>query len=296
MQERDLIALFRPDVDQMDDCAWIDGRLITADALTEGTHFRREWSAPEDIAWKLVHVNLSDIAACGGVPEWAMLTIGLTKETTDDFSTRFARAFNSELSRAGVKLIGGDTYASRCLTVSLWMSGRADRPVFRSDGKEGDVLYVTGELGASLAGLRHLSENLPIDAGVAEKCVKKHLRPEARVDRGQALARLSGVHAMMDISDGLFQDANRMAVASGLDLEVDLEALPVPAGIIPPLNRTDCASSGEELELLFLAHGPVDPGFPVFPIGRAAARSSAPSVKFRHMGTDILMKPGFLHF
>ncbi len=296
MQERDVIALFRPDVDSMDDCAWIDGRLFTVDALTENTHFRLDWSAPEDVAFKLVHVNLSDVASCGGIPDSAMLTLGLRGGLPSDFSVRFARALTEELSRFDVKLIGGDTYRSDSLTMSLWMSARADRPLLRSGGKTGDVLYVTGELGGSWAGYRHLQEQLPLQPDVAKKCIKKHVRPEARVRWGQVLAARPNVHAMMDISDGLVQDASRLALASGLDIEIELESLPIPAGIVPPLTLVECSASGEELELLFLAEGVVHTDFPVVPIGRAVQRSAAPSVKFRHQGADILMKPGFLHF
>ncbi|MCR9141544.1 MAG: thiamine-phosphate kinase [bacterium] len=165
MRESDIIALFFSRADRsgvpQDDCARIDAQhIVTTDAVVEGTHFRRDWSGPEDLAIKLWNVNLSDIAASGGDPDWCLLNLGLPANIGDDWLRAFARQFRRECERDGGRLVGGDTFRSSQITLSLTLAGslwRSDeatdyRYLDRAGGAPGDAIYVTGAPGLSLLG------------------------------------------------------------------------------------------------------------------------------------------------
>ncbi|MBI3395758.1 MAG: thiamine-phosphate kinase [Spirochaetia bacterium] len=295
-QEIDVIRLFYPqeDASHLDDCAEIPVQgsgvsLVTTDSMTEGTHFRLDWSSPEDLARKLFHSNLSDLAASGARGTWALLTLGIPPHIGMDFLKSFADTLLSCLKRHGVRLIGGDSYRSVKLDLGMTMAGRAGRRLERAGGRAGDALYVTGELGLSLAGFRSLSGTLALPADLDARARKKHLAPESRAEWGVLLADEGRVHACMDISDGLVEDAPRLAGASGLSLEIDLEDIPVPGGLSTFLPPEQVAQSGEEYELLFLGDPGLTFSFPVTVIGRAVALGQSP-VAFRHSGVETILQ------
>lgn len=219
-----------------DDAAVLaDGNLVTVDTMVEGVHFDHRLSA-EDVGWKLVAVNVSDIAAMGGHPTWATLALSLPDPLDQQWVDAFATGLRAACKHWSIALVGGDTTRSPVRVCSLTLGGYAPRPVLRSTGRPGDDLWVTGTLGLSAEAL--LAPK-PSTAALA------HLRrPKPRLACAQALARL-GVTSMMDLSDGLHADLSRLTAASGCGAEVDPAALP---GTGPLEHRV---AFGEDYELLF---------------------------------------------
>ena len=240
----------------MDDVAVIDigdaALIITHDMMAEGVHFRSN-ANPADVAWKLLATNLSDLAAKGAAPIGVLLGFMLGDDAWD---RAFAAGLEKALKHYNVALLGGDTVANRGDKRALGLTalGRAThRPVpSRSGAQIGDIIYVTGTLGDALAGFEL------IDAGFDEvgPLADAFNRPVARVADGQKLAPI--VTAMMDVSDGLLLDAERLATASQIGIEIDLACVPLSPLYIS--YRSDClesrmqaASWGDDYQLLFTA-------------------------------------------
>lgn len=247
-----------------DDCAVIDfgneTLVLTHDAMAEGVHFVAGQD-PADVAWKLVTVNISDLAAKGAEPLGVLLgyTLG-----TDDL--RFVEGLQTALAHYDVPLLGGDTISRNGGQVlGLTALGRATHlPVpARSGVSPGETLYVSGPLGAAMMAFEALG------AGTGDTTAYR--RPRARLAEGIAVA--SHVTAMMDISDGLLLDAVRMAQASGVTLAIDRSAVPIAA----PEERRDAALRwGDDYELMFTA--PADRALPIsaWRIGEAICAGEAP--------------------
>ena len=219
-----------------DDCAAVacGGRrilLAAADQLVGGVHYYRETTSPEAAWRKLMCRNLSDIAAMGGVPKWALLCVAAGGRSPE-WVLAFCRGAAEAGKRFGVSVIGGDlaSLPAEGEVASLTILGEADAAAFtlRSGAKPGDLLYVTGEIGNSLASGHHLDF-------------------EPRLAEGRFLAENGFASAMLDISDGLLLDAERLAKASRLRLCIDPAAVPLRAGA----ERESALSDGEDYELLF---------------------------------------------
>jgi thiamine-monophosphate kinase len=291
ISESDIIGLFQEDAHLLDDCAEIPPGpgilLVSTDSMSEGTHFRLDWSSAEDLAVKLVQINVSDLYASGAKPAWCFLNLGLRPELSSEFVRNFASGLKNELSRMGILLLGGDTFRSRDLQLQLTMGGHAQRHITRSGGRPGDHLYITGAPGLSLAGFEVLSGRLELPPELRMQAVSRHLRPIAA-----GPFPLEGVHAAMDVSDGIVQDSLRLARACGLQITIDLDALPVPRGLEAFVERRRTATSGEELDLLFLA----PPGFKGFEAAAIGEAREGSGVVFREQGQVIVPRPGFSHF
>jgi thiamine-monophosphate kinase len=240
----------------MDDVAVIDigdaALIITHDMMAEGVHFRSN-ANPADVAWKLLATNLSDLAAKGAAPIGVLLGFMLGDDAWD---RAFAAGLKKALKHYNVALLGGDTVANRGDKRALGLTalGRAThRPVpSRSSAQIGDIIYVTGTLGDALAGFEL------IDAGFDEvgPLADAFNRPVARVADGQKLAPI--VTAMMDVSDGLLLDAERLATASQIGIEIDLACVPLSPLYISYRSdslesRMQAASWGDDYQLLFTA-------------------------------------------
>lgn len=279
MRESEIIALFPIEPEPLrDDCGQIDARtIVTTDSLSEGTHFRLDWSGPEDLACKLWNVNASDLAASGGTPEWCLLNLGLPADIADDWIRAFAAALRSELRSAGARLIGGDTYRAQTLQLTLTLGGSlsgtsgASAWLRRDGARAGDAIYITGTPGLAELGYELLCDSAigtpPEIRGHADPlirtAVQRHLRPQARAALAAQLCQSSTLRpsAMMDLSDGLYIDLGRLAAANpGLHFALDYDALPlfeIPAESQLQLDADRrqllALTSGEELELLFTA-------------------------------------------
>jgi len=246
-----------------DDCAVIEvggeTLVLTHDVLVEGVH-TLPGQDPADIAWKLVSVNLSDLASKGARPLGVLL--GHMLGAGDE---RFIAGLAEALARYDVQLLGGDTSSGgppRCW--GLTAVGRAThRPVpSRSGAEPGDSVWVTGPLGAAMAGFEALRDATGADS-VAYR------RPLACLGEGEALAPL--VTAMMDISDGLLLDACRLAEASGVTLSLKSADVPIA---VPEDRRNDALRWGEDYELLFTLPAGAEPTVSAWRVGEVRERGA----------------------
>jgi thiamine-monophosphate kinase len=274
-----------------DDSATLAGLTITTDTIVEGVHFLAA-DPPEDVAWKLLAVNLSDLAAKGAVPEGVLLNYPLSDTAWDSV---FLAGLDAALRRLDCTLLGGDTVtlpagAPRVLTLTAIGIDAAAPP--RSGARIGDALWVTGAIGDAGAGLA-IAQG---EAGPPE-LLAAYRRPQPRLADGRALA--PHVHAMMDVSDGLLIDAARMAAASGIAVAIDLAAIPLSAAYRgfrgdDRAARLAAATAGDDYQLLFAA----DPAFaPPVPATRVGAFAAGNGLTLRDAGTAIPLptRLGFEH-
>lgn len=270
VRERDLIGRLRGRLEAVGPAAcptWGDdaavvavpagGRLLLcADAVVAGIHADLELVGLDDFGWKALAACVSDVAAMGGRPGWALVTVSGSTGTQG-----FDLLYDGLLEAAGAfgcPVVGGDITGGPGLVVSVSVVGTCDGPpVLRSGAAPGDELWVTGPLGSSAAGLALLRAGRS-DEGGAE-LVRAHARPVARVAEGE-VARRAGATAMIDLSDGLATDLRHLAEASGVGAAVD--ALPVAAGVAQACGDGEAAAlgGGEDYELLFAARA--DAGVP----------------------------------
>ena len=218
--------------------------VVTQDALVEGVHFRLDWTGWRDLGFKAAAVNISDLAASGAEPEALIVSLGLPGATEADDVVELYEG----IAETGVPVLGGDTTAADRVYMSVTALGRAERVPGREGARPGDLLVVSGPLGASAAGFHCLKE------GFESPLVSAHLRPPLRIAEGKELAR--SAHAMLDISDGLASDALRIAERSHCRLVIELEQVPVAGGVAEIARELDldvhslACGFGEDYELL----------------------------------------------
>jgi len=235
--------------------------LLTTDFLTDGVHFRTAWTPGFLLGKKALSVNLSDIAAMGGVPRACVFSAGFPRRTPPAYAREVARGLADQARRHGLSIVGGDTCAARALFLNVALLGAVEpgREVRRSGARAGDGLYVTGALGAAAAGLRLLKRGArpPGKGSAGRRAVRAHLDPEPRVKAGRLLGMTGLAAAMIDLSDGLLQDLPRLCAASGTGAVVEEAAVPVApaaAAILGPGGaRRAAIVGGEDYELLFAA-------------------------------------------
>lgn len=203
--------------------------LVTTDLLVENTHFIKEQIPAADLAFKSLSVNLSDIAAMGGKPRYAFLSLALPVETSLKWIDAFMESFAKLAEQTGVLLLGGDTTRSSLITVNVLIVGEIETSSIkrRSQAIPGDMICCTGNLGDSGGGLKILLEGLPQEGIAAKQLIQAHYRPHPQLEEGMWLARQPGVHAMMDISDGLASDIHRIMEESYCGAHLKVEQLPL---------------------------------------------------------------------
>ena len=256
--------------------------LYTTDTLVDGVHFRAGEIPWFDLGWKSIAVNQSDIAAMGGRPLHALVTLGVPPGMPAGPFVEAYRGMRAVLKEHGGRITGGDVVRSPVLFITVALTGIAvvpeataadarlrylgavrsdagpDAAVLRRDrAVPGDQVAVTGSLGASAGGMRCVLERLEDED--AERLTRAHFRPVPRVRRGQILA-VNGVRSAMDVSDGLVDDAGKLAKASGVDIAVFSSLVPVDPilrRVFPADALTMALGGGEDYELLFTAPSPV---------------------------------------
>lgn len=246
--------------------------IMCSDLVVEGVHFRRDWSDPFSIGYKALAATISDVAAMGGVPRFALVSLALPRETAADFIDDLIEGLFSIADAYDVAIVGGDTSSSPGpLFIDTVLAGECEdgRAVTRGGAKEDDLIFVTGSLGASEVGLKLLEQQRASyrdDRSDGEKrfeeeraeAVSHHTRPEPRVAFGAAIGRAGFASAMIDISDGLSTDLKNLTTASNCGAVINSGSIPV-AGCVKLLARDIGAldplsialKSGEEYELLF---------------------------------------------
>jgi thiamine-monophosphate kinase len=207
-----------------DDAAELSGgRVVTQDALVEGVHFRLDWISWRELGFRAAAVNLSDLAASGAEPEGLIVTLAAPAET----ELADVVELYEGLSEPGVHVLGGDTSAADRLVLSVTALGHSERVPGRGGARPGDVLVVTGALGAAGAAFRG----------------QRYARPPLRLAEGKELARTA--HALIDVSDGIAVDAGHVAARSGCRLVIELDRVPLAAGA-----TVEDLGFGEDYELL----------------------------------------------
>lgn len=208
-----------------DDCAVVDlgtgmVQILTTDALVERIHFLTDRTSPRDLGIKALAVNLSDIAAMGAEPEFALLTVAAPPEFDAQYLLDMIEGMKSLADRFGVQIIGGDmTQSEERLMLSVTVLGRmqADRVRYRHGARCGDAVLVAGTLGESGAGLATMLRSIDLPEATVETLRARHLAPEPLVREGRWLAERDSVTAMMDVSDGIASDIRHICNASARD-------------------------------------------------------------------------------
>jgi thiamine-monophosphate kinase len=265
LERRGLVTAVEHDAAELD-----GGFVVTQDALVEAVHFRLDWTSWRDLGWKAAAVNLSDLAASAARPEALIVTVGTPAETPLGHVVELYEG----MAETGVPVRGGDTTVADRVVLVVTAIGRSERVPGRAGARPGDLLVVTGPLGASGAGFRALEEGRHDDPHVAA-----HLRPPLRLEEGLRLGRVAT--AMLDVSDGLAVDARHLARRSGVRVAVDLDA-------VPRVGELDDLGFGEDYELLAATRDPLD--FQV--IGRCEAGEG---VELRLHGRPVELA-GWEHF
>ncbi|HXS51952.1 MAG TPA: thiamine-phosphate kinase [Usitatibacter sp.] len=243
-----------------DDCALVQlsrgmELAVSVDTMVSGTHFFPDVD-PETLGHKSLAVNLSDIAAMGGMPYWAMLALTLPR-VDHDWLAAFAKGFFDLAAEFDVSLIGGDTTRGPLtLTVTIMGEVPAGAAVRRSGAKAGNDIWVSGHLGDAALAVAHRHGKLELDAADYREAVMRLYEPTPRVSLGQALRGLAT--AAIDISDGLLADLGHICKLSKLGAVVELAALPLsPIGarhVASDAGRTAIVAGGDDYELCFTAH------------------------------------------
>jgi thiamine-monophosphate kinase len=211
------------------DAAQVEGLVVTQDALVEGVHFRLDWMSWRDLGWRAAAVNLSDLSASGADPLGLIVTLAVPAETRLEDVVELYEG----IAETGVPVVGGDTTAAPQLVLCVTAMGRADRVPGRAGARPGDLLIVTGALGAAGAAFRQES----------------FVRPPLRIAEGCELA--ASAHAMLDVSDGIAVDAGHLARRSGCRVVIELERVPLADGA----DLSDLGF-GEDYELLAAVEDP----------------------------------------
>ncbi|CTQ54328.1 Thiamine-monophosphate kinase [Roseibium album] len=289
--------------------------VLTKDVLAAGVHFFPH-DAPEAIAAKALRVNLSDLAAKGARPRGYLMGLALHADWTTDWLDRFCKGLAADQAAFEVTLLGGDTIRSdNGLQISITALGevKKDKAVRRSGAKPGDVLFVSGTIGDAAAGLKarldgEFCRSMKLTESEERHIHERYLLPRPRTCLSDPLSRYA--NAAMDISDGLFADGKHMAIASSVDLAIDLDRVPLSGALrrVNSNNRLawlDCLNGGDDYEILasvpeeksgVFVQEAADSDCPVTRIGRVERGRGALTVYEANSPVNLKAEAGFSHF
>jgi thiamine-monophosphate kinase len=250
-----------------DDCAVLPGGmdsdlLITADLLIEDIDFRLATSSAVDLGHKALAVSLSDIAAMGGRPSWALLTLGIPRDLWEtSFVEQFYAGWNALASEFQVELVGGDISRSPDkLVIDSIVAGYVPKgsAVLRSGANIGDAIFVSGSLGGAAGGLKLLENSASANDAIDQaqrRLIERQLRPGPRIALGQRLREQNIATSMIDLSDGLSSDLHHICEASGVGARIEPGLLPLNEDVVDMFGADEALklalNGGEDFELLF---------------------------------------------
>jgi thiamine-monophosphate kinase len=247
-----------------DAAAWRgDGsiQLATVDSFIQNVHFPSGLASWKEIGWKALAVNLSDIAAMGGLPRYALVSLALPDNTEVDDVTALYTGMLELAKKFGVALVGGNISRAPLVAITITVFGTSQRGqiLTRSTARAGELVAVSGQLGAAAAGLEMLTRGLKFGRGVSASFRDAFLHPLPRIAEGQLLVE-QGVKTAIDLSDGLISDLNQICQASQVGARIEIERVPVEPGVKAEFGERAlemALGGGEDYELLFTARAEV---------------------------------------
>jgi len=296
-----------------DDCAvWrggIDNQLAKVDCQVEGVHFNLDIISWEDLGWKSLAVNLSDIAAMGGIPQYALVSLGLPPHTEVENVVSLYKGMLKIAKSSGIAIVGGNMSGSSRIFVDISVIGKTGNPegkyLSRSSAQPGDRIAVTGWLGTAAAGLEMLTHHLEFEAKISYCLSQAFSRPQPRLEEGRLLVK-EGVRTAIDISDGLLADLDHLCQASAVGAVVEIEKLPIRDEVTSAFGEKSfemALSGGEDYQLIFTARPEViekvqrSSAYPVTILGEIVAQNAGQIILINQEGKRVRPKAfGWDHF
>ncbi|OGH95829.1 MAG: thiamine-phosphate kinase [Candidatus Melainabacteria bacterium GWF2_32_7] len=300
-----------------DDTAYVHKKdlILTQDTLIEDVHFRKSTISPYYLGRKAIAVNLSDIAAAGGEPSYALISLSLPENIDENFIEEFYKGVNDICSKYGVLVVGGDLTRAFQITISVCMLGFGNGliPANRRNAKVGDYVIVTGNFGSSRAGLEILEKNRQdVPEEIKEKFVKAHINPVPRIKEGRIILRAAKNPALMDASDGLADALSKICLFSNVAMHINFDDIPYDKDLsLVAVDKINIFKwvlfGGEDYELVGTVSEKVykkliDFGIFVKIIGTVVSADDAPYpyVKYKKkmikIDSEIMKKEIFGHF
>ncbi len=284
-------------------------QLATVDSLIQDVHFTLDITSWEELGWRALAANLSDIAAMGGLPQYALVSLALPDHTEVENVTALYQGMIELAQRFEVAIVGGDVSSAPLLVINITVlgstKGQDKRMLTRSAAEPGEKVAVTGYLGAAAAGLEVLAQGLSLEPEAASSLKQAFLKPYPRVAEGQILVA-HGVRAAIDISDGLISDLGHICRASQVSARIEIDRLPVPPALRASFGDRAlelALSGGEDYQLLFTASAEVTDkvrvatSCPITVIGEIIAGKAGEITLVDREGNSVdLPKVGWEHF
>ena len=289
--------------------------LFTTDMLVEGVHFKLDFSTPKQVGLKALAVNISDIAAMGGMPTNAVISIGISGESDIEIVEGIYEGLREMCAKYQINIVGGDTVSSNDLIINVALMGEVEKEqvIYRSGAETGDYIYVTGPLGDSAAGLHLLTESKGRGQSILREhlsLVEKHLAPEPRLIEAQMLVNSGYISAMNDISDGLASELHEIGEQSNVGFKIYESKLPLSNSLrnldSSKINSLELALfGGEDFELVFTVRAKDNDDFQkyitekqlkVHLIGETTAIDGGYTLIDKHGQAGSLESKGYNHF
>ncbi|ATH94494.1 thiamine-phosphate kinase [Bacillus glycinifermentans] len=284
--------------------------IVCVDTMVDGVHFLSSHSTPADIGYKALAVNISDIAAMGGIPKFYLVSIAVPSGWRETDIEAMYEEMNKLAKLYQMDVIGGDTVSTHgqmVITVTVIGEVEKGKACLRSHARPGDIVFVTGELGSSAAGLSFLlGEQSAEDDRLVEHFIERHKRPVPRVKAGLICSRYQSV-ALNDISDGLASELNEIAEASRVSIDIYQDLIPRSSDLHKLRSEWEewVLFGGEDFELVGTISSDqwerfdqecTSCGVPVYKIGRVSRSGEANVFYYRGQDRILLEKKGYNHF